>query len=216
MKPEIQDISIVLVGDFNPKIFHPAWFSSVGLVQFGDISDAKIDLISSDVSVFTLDWLKIMVTQQSFTAVTTLEPFARPLRDLVIGTFQILHHTPITKIGINRNLHFKMRSEEEWHRVGHTLAPKDIWNGLIEKPGMISLTIEGNAQTREGFKGVLRIRVEPSLRCHPGVFFNFNDHYELESQEIGCEKIIALLENSWESSFNKSMDITTELLRKLL
>ena len=32
-RPEIKAFSIVLLGDFNPKIFQPAWFSAQGLIR---------------------------------------------------------------------------------------------------------------------------------------------------------------------------------------
>ena len=32
IEPEISDVSVVLLGDFNPAIFTPAWFALHGLL----------------------------------------------------------------------------------------------------------------------------------------------------------------------------------------
>jgi hypothetical protein len=40
--PEIQGMSIVLVGGFNPKIFHPAWFAAQKLIREKEAEEANI------------------------------------------------------------------------------------------------------------------------------------------------------------------------------
>jgi hypothetical protein len=39
------------------------------------------------------------------------------IRDLVLGTFQLLRHTPIKAMGVNREAVFAMESEEEWRII---------------------------------------------------------------------------------------------------
>jgi hypothetical protein len=103
------------------------------------------------------------------------------LRDLAVGTFKVLSHTPLRLLGINRHAHFKTRSREVWHAVGHQLAPKDIWRQVLEEPGMRSLTIEGRRQ--DGYRGAVYVKVEPSVRVDPGVFLDINDHFQVAVEE---------------------------------
>lgn len=213
-QPQIQGVTVVLLGDFNPKIFQPAWFSAEGLIRDKEAEKAEIEIIHSDVVSFTLDWLRFQVTPERLLAATTQEPYYEPLRDLILGTFSLLRHTPIDKMGINREMHFRLSSEESWHTFGHRLAPKTIWNGILHEPGMRSLTMEGKRQ--DDYKGCIRAQVEPSVRVHPGVYIKVNDHYEVEDQHpgTGCEAILEMFENSWNESLQRASQIGQALMEK--
>ena len=86
-KPEFSGLNIVLLGDFNPKIFQPAWFAAEGLLQKKETDRAKIEVFHHEISIFELDWLRLQVTRERFAVETTQEPYYEPLRDLVLGTF---------------------------------------------------------------------------------------------------------------------------------
>src|SRR5882762_5070374 len=105
------------------------------------------------------------------------------MRDLIVGTFNLLQHTPLHKLGINIDMHFRMDSEASWHAFGHRLAPKDLWQDTLKNPGMRSLTMEG--QRPDAFRGYIRVQVEPSIKIHPGVYVRVNDHYEIETLQPG-------------------------------
>ena len=60
---EIEGVSIVLLGDFNPKIFQPAWFAAQELIRKEEAESAEIEVIHPEVVVFSLDWLRIQVTR---------------------------------------------------------------------------------------------------------------------------------------------------------
>jgi len=105
-----------------------------------------------------------------------------------------------------------MPSEEAWHAFGHRLTPKEPWAGILQEPGMRSLTMEGLRP--DSLKGYIRVRVEPSVRVHPGVFININDHYEVKDAATirGCDEIIDILDREWKSSFDRSAEIVSSLL----
>ena len=99
--PEIQGMSIVLVGSFNPKIFHPAWFAAQKLIREKEAEEANIEVVTPAVAKFSLDWMRLQVIQEQFVVETTQEPYYEILRDLVVGAFSFLNHTPVTMLGIN-------------------------------------------------------------------------------------------------------------------
>jgi hypothetical protein len=212
--PEIQGISVVWLGDFNPKIFQPAWFAAVDLVRKQEAEEANIEIIHPEVVSFSLEWLILQVTRERFFVSTSQEPYYEVVRDLVLGTFTLLRHTPIHKMGINMDMHFRMRSEDAWHAFGHRLAPKDLWQGILENPGMRSLTMEGGRP--DGCKGYIRVKVEPSERVHPGVYVNINDHYEVADPKsvVGNDEIRILFERSWSESLQRSRRIAYAFLEK--
>lgn len=212
--PKIEGTNIVLIGDFNPKIFQPAWFAAQELIRNEEAEDAKIDIIHSAFVSFSLEWLRMDVHQNRFFAATHQKPFYNPLRDLVVGTFRILTHTPVRMLGINCDFHFPIGSEQDWHAVGDRLAPKEMWRGILEKPGMKSLSMEGHRPNQ--FIGKITVKVEPSQKIEYGVYININDHYEIKDQEtsMGCEEIIDILESSWDESIAGSEEIAKRILEE--
>src|SRR5437870_4919946 len=95
LKPEIDAHSVVFVGDFNPKIFQPAWFAAQNLLRQEEADAAKIEIIHPEIVRFSLDWLHVEVVHERFKASTLQFPYFEILRDLTVGTFKILRHTPI-------------------------------------------------------------------------------------------------------------------------
>jgi len=213
-KPEIEGMNIVFRGDFNPKIFQPAWFAAQGLIRNEEADEATVEIIHPTIVVFTLDWLQIQIEPNRFYAGTNQSPYIEILKDLILGTFRILNHTPIKMMGINYNSHFPMDSEDAWHDVGHRVAPKDMWNKILKKPGLRSLTMQG--ERPDDHKGHIAVRIEPSNRVRHGIFININDHYELKDPEsvLGCEAIIDMLESEWKTSVTRSQRIAITILEQ--
>lgn len=214
--PIFKEHNIVLIGSFNPKIFQPAWFGSQGLIQKQEAEAAEIEIIHPDIAIFRLDWLRVEVIRERFIVRTTQEAFDPIIRDLVLGTFDLLRFTPIKKIGINREIHFQMESEEKWHSAGHTLVPKELWNKVLESPGLFSLTVDGN-RNRDGLKGFIHVKVDPSSKVPMGISFSVNDHYEVEdvAASAGSDEIIKILKQNWEKSYKRSEDIIYSLFKEL-
>lgn len=207
IKSEIDGLTIVFVGSFNPQIFQPAWFASQNLLKKEEAEGAKIEFINRELVIFSTGWLRIEVIPERVVFATAQAQAFEWLRDLAIGTFRVLPHTPIDMLGINLDTHFRVETEEEWHAIGHRLAPKEIWKDLLKDPGMAGLTMRGRRPDEH--KGALNVRVEPSGKIKPGVFINVNDHYELPSLEPshGTDKILDLLEASWAKSLARSRNI---------
>ncbi len=212
IKSEIDGHTIVFVGSFNPQIFQPAWFASQNLLKKEEAEGAKIDIVSRELVIFSTDWLRIEVIPERVVFATTQSQAFEWLRDLAIGTFRVLPHTPINMLGINRDMHFRIETEEAWHAIGHRLAPKEVWKDLLVDPGTASLTMRGRRPDEH--KGALNVRVEPSDRIKPGVFVNVNDHYELQSLEPshGADQILNLLETSWPISVARSRNISETIV----
>jgi|SRR3990172_3463060 len=218
-KPKVQGHNIVLIGNFNPKIFQPAWFGAEGLLSKQETEKANIQIIHPDVVIFSIEeLLKLEVTRERFVLSTTQEPYDEVIRDLALGTFRLLRHTPIIKMGINRDMHFQIESEKKWHEIGHKLAPKELWRDILENPGMRTLTMEESKRRDDGLKGYIRVKIEPSNKVYLGVFFSINDHFETQepSSTVGSDEIIDILSSSWEKSCKRSKSIIYSLLGKLL
>jgi hypothetical protein len=115
---EIDGSSIVILGAMNPAIFHPFWFAANKLIRETEASEADILIASKEVSDFRLDWLHVQVVSDRFLAEVNDAANHGPLRDLVTGTFTLLEHTPLTAMGLNRQMHYLMESEEKGTHSG--------------------------------------------------------------------------------------------------
>lgn len=209
MPREIEGVSCVLLGAFNPAIFHPQWLARHGLVRETEAVHAAIQLITADVALFNVAGfeLKLLPNRASF---ATIDLRLLPaLRDLVVGVFSILAETPVRALGINREMHCRCPGPDSWHKVGNTLAPKDLWKDLLANPGMRSLTIEGQ-RPGESSKFV-QFKIEPSLLVQPGVFVAFNEHYDVDVTGA-CET----LKKTWEQSLSFGLEGGEKILERIL
>ncbi|MDL5156023.1 hypothetical protein [Actinomycetospora termitidis] len=173
--PAIEAASIVLAGSLNPGIFHPQWFARHDLIRSAEAEEAQEVLVTAEYSRFETEWFSIEVLPDRMSLLTQLSPYYPLLRDLALSIIQILPHTPIQAVGLNRSAHYELDNEELWHSVGHRLAPKDVWNDILKSPGTRRLTVQG--ERPDTHKGMILVTVEPSLRLGHGLFVDINDHF---------------------------------------
>lgn len=146
--PEIAGVSLVFVGAMNPAIVQPAWLAAHQLIRSEEGESAEIRIIHPDVVSYSLEWVDVEVTRDRFQLkTTTTADAAEPVRDLGLGVFSILEHTPIRMVGINTDAHYKASSEERWHEIGHLLAPDRYWTDLLDSPGCALSSWRARART---------------------------------------------------------------------
>jgi len=163
----------------------------------------------SELTNFTSVWLTVQVTQERF-EVSTVDPsHYEALRDLVLGTFGILEHTPIQKLGINRNMHFRL-PKERYVPFGHLLVPKEPWRGVLSEPVTRSLTVQGT-QKRSSEAPAIFVKIEPSNHIEFGVFINVNEHYE-SAEEASTQKLMSILRDNWSEAQQAPSKIADHLL----
>ena len=221
--PEISGVTIVLLGNFNPAIFTPAWFALHGLLPESAATNAELQVAHQRSTAFSTDWLRLTVTADRFAVETSQPPHIRP-RDLVARVFrERLSHTPISALGINRDVHFQVPSLAERDQIGRTLAPVKPWGawgqdlGLDgEHGGMTSLTMSQLRPEGRPTGGKVNVTVEPSNRIGDGrlgIYVGVNDHYQSEGTGPGAgEHLIGLLENNFEMSLRRSDGIIDHIM----
>lgn len=219
--PEVFGSSIVAVGAFNPAIFTPDWLERNKLIGEDD-ADAARQLsslvVSQQVCQFETDWFSLQVLEDRF-SLTSKGALTPALKDLAVGIFTLLAHTPITAVGLNFTGHYKLDSEKEYHKVGDVLAPKDIWDKLYpgenESAGMAELTIRIQPCSRGQVPksgDEKRITVQPSGRLKSnGVFFAQNDHHAVVVQDedtfTAAERTAQIIDLYWQSTWEESLRV---------
>lgn len=216
IKPEKPSVILVFRGIFAPKIFHPMWFSKRNLLPDEEAQQAKIAIISDEICEFQLDWLLLQVTRDRILLKTTFESHYEALKDLALGMLSILNTFPVTQLGINFESHYRVDDIEKWNMIGDLLAPKDIWTEILNKPGLRRLEIE--SIRHDSPKERIITRVEPSLLVQPGVFFFFNNHFEVKDVEncIDADEIMNILKSNWSKTYIESTEFPNKILQKIL
>jgi len=227
---EILTASIVAVGAFNPAIFSPDWLERNGLIGKEDADTVREGnqveslLISHQVAKFQTKWFALQVLEDQF-SLTSKDALSPAFKDLAVGIFQLVPHTPVTAVGLNFFGHFKLATEDECHRVGDALAPKDIWKSLYpdESPGLSDLTIRIERWTRGEplkTKDGKRISVQPSNKIKSGVFLSYNDHHDMSASNEGdlrpAERVATVIDNEWEFSWQDAIRVFDSVLSMAL
>lgn len=180
LKPKKDGVSVVVLGSFNPQILTPAWFALNELLPKSAATEAEVNVVHEAGTEFTTDWLHLTCLQSRFQADTVDPSSFHLLRDLVHSVFELLSHTPTKIAGLNRDRHYQLASEKEWHGLGDRIAPKEGWKDILRgRVGLRSLEVEG--ERSDDFSGYVRIKVAPSGGLKYGVYLQYNDHYDLSS-----------------------------------
>lgn len=207
-----KEASIVLVGSFNPAIFHPEWLSKHGLIPDDDLDMANVEFVNHDLSKFSLAWLSFEVIRNKLVA-STIDPSKfEPLRDLIISVFDILDHTPIKNMGMNLNVDYAIEKEEVWHKIGDILAPKEVWKKTLPE-GRIGLTrISVQTERNDDLKGLINVTLSPIEMKNYGVRVNINNHINIEEDEQGLTPS-NILSEYWDNTIENSLEIANKTIQ---
>lgn len=116
-------------------------------------------------------------------------------------------------MGVNKVVHFSIDTAEEWHAIGHRLAPKEgVWNDVLSEPGTRSLLVEGKRP--DGHRGYIRVKVEPSTPHHPGVSVEVNDHFDMRRGESTppVSALMDVLSAEWCNCVTRAENIIDKLM----
>lgn len=201
-----EKLTIVLLGKFNPQIFQPYWFAKHGLVPDREAEEAKVELVHPEISDFSLEWCHFNIASERLSLDCLRPERYPPVFDLLISTFILLSHTPITAMGINMEYVFRFNEESDWHAFGHRIAPKEYWNDVLEKPGLLLLQMK--AQRKDDYLGSCNVTLQS--RPPRDVIVSVNDHFQITPEfSLG-----SILESQRTLSLERSEMIAKTLISK--
>lgn len=212
-EPE-QSLSIVVLGDFNPSIFQPLWFSSNGLMPIEETKAAEITVIHRKVAAFLMGGIQVQVDESRFGLTTTEDSCAPLLRDLAAGTLSILEHTPLKAIGLNLDRAIELSSEEEVTEFVDAIAPKQHWEDILHEPHAQQVIIAGTRT--DCIADRIQIRVQRVAEHR--VFVGINQHYQLatdgDSEPRECHhKALRSLREDWTGFCRFADEAATRVMR---
>jgi hypothetical protein len=211
---QIHAISIVFLGDFNPKIIQPFWLVNKKLIREQEGTEAKIEVIHPDLVKFSLGWVDFEITKERFMLNTSQEPYFSAVKDLASSIFSILKETPIKNLGINHLMHYTLRDEKQYFEFGNKLVPLSQWNNFIKDPKMLQLQII-ERKRQDGDEGYYRIGIQPSDLLFTVPFslsISFNDHFAIKKDSSGRElEMVKKLNEKWTESKEKAMSFVEKI-----
>lgn len=210
-------VSIVLLGNFNPAIFQPAWLAAKGLIRESEATGATIEVIHPEIAQFRAGWLHLSVTSTRFVASTRDPAHRAPLRDLVVSTFELLDQTPTKKLGLNRSMHVDLVDEATWHALGHLVAPKAPWAGILDDAGTRTVLMQGGR--KDARPGRTFIRVEPSQRFPHAGFIEVNSEYHSPDPDRpngNTNYFVSCIRDDWDRILLEAQDAAERLVGQVL
>ena len=198
-KLEEEHLNVVCVGSLNPAIFHPQWLARIGLIDEADAAEAEVRVVSHEVTHVLVSGMDLQCLPDRLTLATADPARFEQLQDLLVNMLLQLPHMPLTACGINRQHQYSVASEKYWHKIGHTLVPKElVWNTVFAHPLTTQL---GLTQQRDGeFPGSINIELRGSRKYRPGLFIQSNWHYAIpaaDRERSTSERVIAYLYAVW-------------------
>ena len=218
-----EEASIVLVGNFNPKIFHPEWFIRKEIVEDWDYS--QDELISlPDMSQMELPndrKITALLNQFSLRSSRASEFFS--LKDVVMSTFTSLNETPILQMGMNYNSVIKIANQDKWRQFGSQLAPQQHWKQAAsfvntlhkdkqKELGLWELAM--NLPRPDDLEGFVRPKITVLQANANTLAFSVNNHVEIK--DFSATTMIKILGEKWDNSLFLAKEIISNIMESQL
>ena len=223
----LQNCSVVIIGNFNPVIFQPKWFSANGIISESDADSAQIEVVHSQLTSFRLGWLVLRVEDGRFVAEVDQPPYVG-LQDFVLKTFRdALSHTPCRQVGLNVRTRVSVPTFEQRDKIGRTLAPIEPWakwgECMDQAPpdspdhgGLLSQQMRiPRVRERGELRGNIQVTVGPTNEVPRGVSVLVNSHFEIDEdsdQVVGVDPIMGSIERNFDGAICVADEITSHII----
>jgi hypothetical protein len=204
--------AIVLLGSFNPPIFHPQWFALHELLEPQEAESAEDVDVDADWCFFRTRQFGCEVSRDRLHifSTDTTERF-EPLGHLARDTFSLLRHTPVEALSMIR---FKHVAPDvcKWVELAPKLADTAEWAQVLEQEPLLDRfvvrsTIPGHPP------GVLGFAAEASRLAPDGAYLSVTHQYKLEQGPTsGATEATTLLNERWEQAIGRGDQIIDHAL----
>lgn len=207
----IKNLSIVLIGNFNPSIVTPHWLASKKAIRESEAENAVIKIIHPEISDFKISFAEIQVSQDKFIINCNNEADFDLTRDLLISIFTFLNETPVKGIGINYITHFSFEKAKDYNNFGNWLSPHSIWKDDLTEPKLLELKIVEPFTEGNSVKNLVSISTSDKIQQN-GVRYQLNYHIEIAREKT--RSLSEVFQQHWEISNQKSEKVFHSLIKK--
>ncbi|MCQ4313485.1 hypothetical protein NAV33_16545 [Pseudomonas stutzeri] len=223
LTPDIEEVTIVIVGGFSPGLMSPHWFAFHELVSQQEAEEATVNLTTMEVSQIDFGWCKFYADLQRLQISTTQSPWIR-ISDLVSKLLaDVLPGSSCVALGINTSLHFNVTSAQR-EKLGTSLAPREPWGGwgkdlfnvdhTAPSNGLISIAMRRSEGLENKYNQYVDVAIRGSNLLKPyGVNVHVNDHYAFgEEKEGGASIVEGLLAGEFERSISDARVVGVDIV----
>lgn len=175
---QVEDRSIVIIGDFTPVLFQPYWLQSKNIIGELAAKTAKVDIISNEFSQFHIEgWLDFTVTRNKMQLKTRQNPYFQTMKDIVIQILSLIKNTPVIAIGLNYMYYLGLQNKRNYYKIGDQLASLSRWDNLLKRPTLGNMIIRGDIDEN---RCITQIDIHPSeeeIKIDFGIAAHINNHF---------------------------------------
>ncbi len=188
--PEEKHLDIVLIGNFNPRIFQPQWFSNHNIISASDhnyIIENDNVLIHKQITQFKSSWFRLEITETRMHISCTQEAYFEAIIDLLFATFTVLSHTPVSQFGINLTIIQKFDHTEDSEKFEKDYFPTNALSKLDANVTTFNTkSALNNGNIKIGKSCQIEFSKQQILNSY---LININQHFELDLNSDGAEFI---------------------------
>lgn len=217
--PESEEITLVVLGSFNPTIYQPEWFIRKELIAEQEMSKDSVELhvVHKDITRFENDWFLVEVNPDRFLIKAKLASRVDSLRDLACSIFAILSETPIRSFGLNYIQNYRCSTLAAWHSFGHALVPKAKWAKAtgLEESYIGMKEVEVRIQRDDDIEGSYNVKIAPLSDKPPKIMIQSNDHVEYEKMGNPPEEFSSYLHKYWDCSLDQQRKLINNIVSEI-
>lgn len=215
-------VSAVLIGSFNPSIFHPSWLALNNLISSEAFEAADLQVSHPDISRFDANFMSFDI-QKTRISIRCEADKDGLVFDMVMSIFgNLLTHSPVSRVGINRTVDLLCGTEQKRDELGKRMAPQSAWGSWGEEIALGDGGLHGGMQRlvmrqiprHDGRKGHFQADLQPLSSSSDAIRLDFNSELVVdELEEVkGSEKAVLLFEECWNDDLEKAKNISNEIL----
>lgn len=224
-KPEVEEVTVVVIGSFTPGIMSPHWLAYHELISTQEAEEATSLLTHADISHFDLGWGRFLADSQRVQISTTQSPWIRVSDFMLKLLSEAIPGQPTRALGINIAAHYSL-SHTEREALGHRLSPRDAWGRWGEKlfnedpsissNGLMSLTMRQSSDLNNKHNKYIDAKIQSSNTIKPsGILVHINDHYDFNDDAestLSTAVSTKLLSEEFDSSLARSHSIIDDIM----
>lgn len=215
-------VSAVLIGSFNPSIFHPSWLALHELISPEALEAAELQVSHPDISRFDANYMSFDI-QKGRVLVQCEADKDGLVFDVVRSMFgNLLPHSPVWRVGINRTLDILCGTEKKRDALGKKMAPQEAWGewgkevaaGDGQLHGGMQRLIMRQVPRHDGRRGHFQVDLQPLNSSPDAIRLDFNSDLIVgDSKEVkGAEEAMLLIDECWAADLEKARVISDELI----
>ncbi len=211
----VESRSFVILGDFQPSIYHPSWLQSKTIITEAEAETAKVDIITPKVCQFHIDdWLDFFVNRDRLQLVTRHQTQFEALVDFSVNILNAVTIIQATALGINNIFTVSLPDANSYYSIGKNMAAFNEWDDIVDSPRLNDISIKQKEDENNVIVNIGVSPTDPGQKINFGVDISINNHHALE--KVDGKEVAKLIDRHSQLYFDKSKALSKAIITKFL